>query len=327
VNERLRQIPNSLGNVPSLSLQVRGPQVYLSPDGMVPAAEPPPAAPEPAPAAPEPNPDAADNAFGSKALGDIFDFDPFADTSAEPPPATPEPAPTPTPPTGEETQPAPSQPETPPAASGNDELLAGLKAIIEKAAAPAEPSAPAGGSSESASAEPENYFADVVVPDTLVNALASEDQAERRVAVNLLVQGTMNQVYKRVRAEMAEFVEQGLPQYFQAYTQAQRETVDMHEDFYVRQFPELNVPEIKPWIGQLALRLAQEEKVQRYTPEFGKKLGEKVAETLAKLGVQLKPPPNPTPPPPTPQPFSPGSSVRVSQTPDISDEIREVLGF
>lgn len=226
--------------------------------------------------------------FGNKETQAIFDFDPFAggDETTEPPPAA-------EPPKGAEpvapAQPEPSPPPAPdPSVAALLQSQAELVEQLKKSNAPAEP----------APAEPAdgNHFADVQVPEALVNALRSDDPVEARTAVNLLVQGAANMAYRKAQADIQSLITEGLPNMMVQFTQATQVAKTVETDFYGT-YPQLNKPELKPLVANIGQQIAQEEGAAfaGYTPAFRDKIATRVIQLLQGVVPQAEPQAQPKP--------------------------------
>lgn len=293
------------------SLQWRGPQVCFAPDEApaAPAAAAAPdsaPAPESPPADPAPAPAAESTFFDNPDAQRIWDYDPFAPTGAD---TTPAPAGTEVP-TGFETQPAPAQPESPSGAESPD-LVAALTALTEKLNTPPAPAAP---TEPAAPEEPSDHFEDFAIPDRIMQAMASEDPQERGIATNLVIKGAMNVVFRKMREDLRQFVNEGLPEYFQSFTQAQTQVRSIHDDFYGT-YKDFDKPELKPIISMIAQRYIAEQgqAYKGWTPAVRDEVAKRVV-TLLSLGA-----PAPAAPAPPAAPFTPTPSARPAAAAPADD--------
>lgn len=273
--------------------------VCFADDGAAPAADPGGGA-APAVEAPAPAPAPAGGAFGDAELHDIFTFDPFAKED----PASPEANPTPPaaePPKGAEPTPA-AQPEPTPQ-SGLEATLGQLTQVqaqlLERMQGREEQTPPA----------PDAPFADVRVPVELVNALRSDDPAEVHTAINLMVQGAATMAYNRAKAELAAFVNEGLPTMMAGFQQHTQTAKTVETDFYGK-YPELNKAEFKPMIAQIAMSVAQELNAKGQFTGWTEGFRDAVAERFIRTFQGLMP--APAAPAASPAPFQPPGGARPS---------------
>lgn len=258
--------------------------------GATPAAEAP--APAPAPEA---------GAFGDSELHDIFTFDPFAKEDSTSPTANPTP-PAAEPPKGAEPTPA-AQPEPTPQA-GLEATLGQLKQVNEQLLERMQ------GQGQGQQPEvPDAPFADVRVPAELVNALRSDDPAEVHTAINLMVQGAATMAYNRAKAELASFVNEGLPTMMAGFQQHTQTAKTVETDFYGK-YPELNKAEFKPMIAQIAMSVAQELNAKGQFTGWNEGFRDAVAERFIRMFQGLMP--APAAPAAPSAPFQPPGGARPS---------------
>jgi hypothetical protein len=176
----------------------------------------------------------------------------------------------------------------------------------------------------------------VEVPPQLFEAIRSDDPEVARQGLNVMVNSVMNRVHKDVSTLLAEreaaiiaHVSQAVPARMQQQTEVETQARQVHDDFYGT-FKELDVPELKPLVTQVATSIAQEVARQGYspawTPEFRNAVGERVRAILrATNGGQQSPPP---PPPPTSAPAAQiRGGVRPVNTSGLTEEQQEMVGL
>ena len=128
----------------------------------------------------------------------------------------------------------------------------------------------------------------VNVPDELLAGLGSEDPAERKQAVQYLIQGTAQLVHKTVAKiidERVSGVSTSVPQMIQQAMVAQTQQKAIFDDFYGK-YPELKNPVLNTIIKDTAKAL-QQEGYTEWNTNFRDALAKKVKETVAALGGTL----------------------------------------
>lgn len=290
---------NTQSPIVSGRLQLGSPQVFYSEAPVI----DPPTAPDPAPTV---ETSTEGGIFDDAALNAIFKFDPFEK--------------------GDESQPAPSgadsisapaesaaptaadsvsSPEPAPAPKGLDEVVASLSEVAASLK-----------TKEETKDQPdpiESLFSDVQLPPTLVAAMRSESPEEAGAALNLIVQGTARMAVRKARELLDSFVTESLPVMLSSHAQAQTAAKDVHDDFYGT-YPQLNKPEIKPFITNLAAQMANEAgaNFKGWNPAFR----DAVATKFLGMVKDFVPSQQAAP---APAPFIPPGSVRTPAPP--ADEL------
>lgn len=160
--------------------------------------------------------------------------------------------------------------------------------------------------------QPEGPKFTLRTPPQLVQAMASEDPAERQAAIDNLVNGVANTVWNEVQRQMAEMTK-NIPTIVQRHTQQHNAVQQVFTDYYGK-FPEHKA--MGPYVQSVAMELSRTLKPQSWTPEFRDAVGAEVKKRLAAAAGLTVPPEDgkkqPTPKTPKTPPFQTQGSTRVA---------------
>lgn len=227
----------------------------------------------------------------SKEIADIMNFDPF--DSADPAPVSPpEPEVVPTQAPEASAVPIPSVEAPAPApdplaqtVQGLQQTVQDLPNVIREAVKPQTPAAPEPDAwAPMVDGQPLNYMQVMSsVPDGVINALASDNPAERKqalaqtlgIAMHVAHRLATKQAVEQVRAEMGRV----LPAFVNEQLQTRERMTSVFNDFYGKH-PELSHPSLRGVVQQEAVKLSQQLNVRDWTPEFRDRLGEHVRNML-----------------------------------------------
>jgi len=265
----------------------------------------------PAPSAPTESAPAPDSSPAPSAV-EAMRFDPFdmftkTDLPETVTPAAPtapqQPAPTP----AAEAQPAPQALAAPDVLSRLDAIQAQL---AQPQTQPQTPTPP-----DPYTTVPEYAFQ---IPDAVFQGLESEDPGVRRQATAVLAQGVARTVHASMMQTIKPLMvamQENFPRLIQSHMINAEQQRTIQADFYGRH-KDLDIPALKPVIAQIGVELAQKERVQQYTPEFGDRIALFVRQMVFKQqGAQ------PTVPQP-PQQF--GGGARPAQPSNPNDQSKDI---
>lgn len=122
------------------------------------------------------------------------------------------------------------------------------------------------------------------VPDQYLNALASEDSATRRTALNSMLNGVAEAVMTQARSEMGVFVNQ-LPQMVQTQAQGVQRAADVQRDMYG------TYPELEPYrqfVSTAATQIVGAAGMDAWTPEVRDAIAEKIAPMVPGLFQKIQ---------------------------------------
>ena len=315
-------------------------QLLRAPDGEgaggsspAPAApsSPAPAAPSsPAPSAPAPVSTSPDIDRDMESARKVFEFDYFGPADGDPaeplpgdaPPASPTPgaaAPGKVPEASLAA--APPAPTKSPEVQALERQIAELNGRVEGFTRAQPQPAPQG----DAAPEVEVPAYEFAIPEKLAGLLNSEDPKERMAGMAHLSRGiaqvTHREVVKSIRAEVGAI----LPHVIQAHLARSQGAQTVQTEFYGK-YKELNSPELRPLVANVASRLAAELKVRSWTPEFGDKVAERVRAVLTRAAPA--PTPSPSAPPASQAPrLTQGGGVRPGggPSPPATSQMDEMM--
>lgn len=187
-----------------------------------------------------------------------------------------------TPPSGEEPT---AQPDI-------SAVMARLQALEAARSQPPQQQQPGeSGEGEGGAGESQDPTFDFNIPDQLLELMGSEDPAERKQGVAALSKGVAQVAYKEaVTRVMKEF--EALPQLINTALRQQEYSRQIFEDFYGTH-KDLNRPEFRPVIVQVARAVMAEEAAKRGVDQravqFDKTLGNAIAKRTREL-LQMKEP-------------------------------------
>lgn len=240
---------------------------------------------------------------------DLFSFNPFKEPGKPEgkPESKPENAPATALPEAAPAEVKPSVPPVPsvPAGKTDAEQLAELRKELEiqkqvAAALAQQRQAPqAQGQVPQQQQDPlEQFRYDFQVPDPLVAAMSSEIPEERKYAITSLVNGVAASIHARIAQETQQQLQHGVPQMIAQAEQTRSTAQRVENDFYGTH-KDLDRPELRPFIQQLAVALMQETGKMEWSPEFRDALAHRARSVF---GTQV---PAPLPPAPLPQQTAP----------------------
>jgi hypothetical protein len=126
------------------------------------------------------------------------------------------------------------------------------------------------------------------IPDQLLQMMDSDDPAQRKQALTYLGQGVAQSVHQMVRQEMAQKMgrmQQELPQTIQQQQAAQAQQKQIFDDFYGT-YQDLNRPELRPTIVEVAKAVAGEYQQRgvpvSWGPEFKQAVANRVYQVLGR---------------------------------------------
>jgi hypothetical protein len=168
---------------------------------------------------------------------------------------------------------APAAPVAEPVAPAIDPNVAALRdAVADLVNREAAPTAPAA----TPEAKPQQPRFNFQVPNDVVNALRSDDQEVATHGLNALVNGLSNAIWQAQQEFIASELIPQIPRMIQQHMSMVEERRRVHDEFYGA-YPHLNKPELKPFVGQLAIQLAQETGAKTWDTAFSQKLVERLA--------------------------------------------------
>lgn len=177
-------------------------------------------------------------------------------------------------------------------------------------------------------AAPEKPHFQFQLPDVVANAIRSEDPAEARAGMNVLVNGLANAIRqdytKMVQEQVFPAVMQIVGQQIALYQEQQK----VQADFYGT-YKEFDHPQLKPVVAQVAMTVAQEQGATSWTPELSKAIAERLHLMFPGVKAPQTPPP-PAPPSPPQQPFIGGVGARpAAGVADVNDgaQMLESIGL
>lgn len=292
---------------------------------------------------------------------DVLSFDPFADEggpeppedgSGTPPPAAPPAGPsTVSPPQDAPTTgapPASPPPAAQPPAVGESPEMKTLREQLDAMRRDYDQlrrSLPQPGVQQGASPTPPAPKDDglaqryaIQVPQTILEAMASEDGNLRSQGLAALVQGLGVHIHRNVMRDAQALLQTQVPTMMQSRENAQQTATRIREDFYGK-FKQLNNPVFFPIVQQFAAQEMARLGTSEWSDSVRDAVGNGVIAAMAAAGLQLAqaaPPPAapPTVPPATPpaarQPFMSGGGARPSAAPTDPNSpasIAASLGF
>lgn len=142
------------------------------------------------------------------------------------------------------------------------------------------PQQPGRAAGEAAKGE-EDPFAQVQIPDEIVRLLESDDPLDRKRALAALVAGTGRLVYQRV-LDRVQALSETLPRQVEQAALSVAEQQRIYADFYGK-FPELNRPELRPLVAQVAQQVAQERGITAWSEAVRDEIGNRVKGLLASV--------------------------------------------
>lgn len=133
------------------------------------------------------------------------------------------------------------------------------------------------------------------IPDELLQMMDSDDPAQRKQALTYLGQGVAQSVHQMVRQEMTDKMgrlQQELPQTIQQQQAAQAQQRQIFDDFYGT-YQDLNRPELRPTIVEVAKAVAGEYQQKgmpvSWGPEFKQTVANRVYQVLGRQPGQQAP--------------------------------------
>lgn len=206
----------------------------------------------------------------------------------------------------------PPTPETPAVPTGQNpgetnplvDAVAKLTETLGKQPQAAQPETPATPKEEQLPFDIPPYQFEV--NDKLMDNLYSEDAATRKQAMATLLAANNQAVHKTLGAQMfglmRETLKQAVPHIIAMANTTQQQggaQRQVRDDFYGK-YPTLNVPQLKPFVMQVAQEMVKEGKFQGWNEEFRDALGQRVTGMLqaaAGIAPQAQPAPTATPVP------------------------------
>lgn len=126
------------------------------------------------------------------------------------------------------------------------------------------------------------------IPDQLIQMMDSDDPTQRKQAFSYMAQGVAQTVHQQVRQEYQQrldSVRQELPQQVQQMQAAQEQQRQVFEDFYGT-YQDLNRPELRPTIVNVAEAVAtefqQQGKPVQWGPEFKQAVANRTYQVLGR---------------------------------------------
>lgn len=116
------------------------------------------------------------------------------------------------------------------------------------------------------------------IPEPVLQALDSEDPADRQRGITHLLNGVAHTVHTRVRQEL-QAVQQIFPEYASQAVSAHLQRQAIREDFYT-EFPQLNKKEFVETVKTTIQTVMAEDKVTEWTPQVRDKAGKRVLTAL-----------------------------------------------
>ena len=117
------------------------------------------------------------------------------------------------------------------------------------------------------------------IEDGLLQALNSEDPAERKNGIKFLADGVANSVHDKVMEQVGALLQkltsEDLPSKIQSYIQSTNQQRAVFQDFYGT-YKQLNKPELYPLIQNVAQIVAKEKKYTSYNQQMKKEVAERV---------------------------------------------------
>lgn len=183
---------------------------------------------------------------------------------------------------------------------------------------------------------PSPAYTQLTMPPQIAEQIFSSDPETARQGLNTAFQGLAHIIHQNV-AEQARQREQLLAERLVEQAQQpwrqeqqQRENKNLHDSFYSK-YPELDKPEIKPYIAMKAKQVAEQMGIQQPTQQFLDWVAQNVKQELG-LGTAAAPT-NPAPNAPntqlaqnTPPPYMAGNgSGRAPSKPAAKDDIFDTL--
>lgn len=168
------------------------------------------------------------------------------------------------------------------------------------------------------------------LPTDLRAALRSEDEGTFEQGIAVLMQSQAIAIHRNIRAEMAQMVQQVIPNLVQQTSRQQSESQRVEADFYGK-YPQYNHPTLRPIVRDTAVRLAKEMGKTGWDEQLRDATAEHVTKLLASALPQA-PAPAPAPPAkPVRQPYTPSPApARVgnpTQNPNSPEDIGKTLGL
>ncbi len=183
------------------------------------------------------------------------------------------------------------------------------------------------------------------IPDTIVEALESEDKNHRKAALASIVKGTAQAVHRQIMSTMGNRFEEHTAG-ISAAQQQQGQDKQVYDDFYAA-YPALENPGIRPIVQQAAQLVINETQAQGWTPQLRDLIGQRAVAMLTQAaqgvvpalgnytppppGVQVVPPAGApvVPPVTTAPPTQVGVHARpgVAKVGDVSAEVEAMMGF
>lgn len=263
----------------------------------------------------------------------LLSFDPFSkkDAPAEPPAADAEAGEVPPAAADAETLPAeqgtgeppaaPTAPAAQPPTEDPEKVL--LKQQLEQMqrdiAAMRQPQQPQQPPEDPNAAVPEYAFN---IPDALLEHLRSDNPAEVRAGVGALAQGVARTVHQTVMQQMASLVQTVVPQMVNQGVTGAQMAREIFTDFYGT-YKELNVPELRPMIVNVAQQVASEYRASTWSPQLRDEVARRVKAALAQPMAPAIPPSAPAAPKPPTQ-FG-GGAARPAAAPAGSKTQEDIM--
>lgn len=138
--------------------------------------------------------------------------------------------------------------------------------------------------------EPEKPKFQLGVPDAIINALASEDVGERKVAVHAIVNGVANAVWREANTLVQTVVQelvQSIPRFIEGHQTLAREQQQVASDFYGT-YAVFNKSEFVPLMQNIGMQIAQEMTTRNQTPKWNTEMRDEIANRMFLLFPMLK---------------------------------------
>lgn len=181
---------------------------------------------------------------------------------------------------------------------------------------------------------PSQAYNQLTMPSQIAEQIFSSDPEVARQGLNTAFQGLAHIIHQNVAEQarqreelLAKRLVEQAQQPWRQEAQA-RENKNLHDSFYSK-YPELDKPELKPYIAMKAKQVAEQMGIQQPTQQFLEWVAQNVKQELG-LGTSAAPTnPAPAPTPPahsTPPPYMAGNgSGRAPSKPAAKDDIFDTL--
>lgn len=135
------------------------------------------------------------------------------------------------------------------------------------------------------------------IPQQLMQMLDSEEPTDRMQGLQYLMQGLARSVHRTMLEQTQGMMTAYVPSQLQQYTQQQEQISTVRNDFYSTN-TDLNVPELRPIVSQIAAQVMQEQNAQGWTPDLRDAIAQRVRAVLSYGQTSQQPTPAQTEQPP-----------------------------